>query len=42
MTLNKVLISGLISGLLLVAQAPRREPTPNDTLKSPEVMPIIA
>jgi enterochelin esterase-like enzyme len=39
MTLNKVLISGLISGLLLVAQAPRREPTPNDTLKSPEVMP---
>ena len=39
MTLNKVLISGLISGLLLVAQAPRREPTPNGTLKSPEVMP---
>jgi enterochelin esterase-like enzyme len=39
MTLNKVLISGLLSGLLLVAQPARREPTPNDTLKSPEVMP---
>jgi 1,4-alpha-glucan branching enzyme len=24
---------------LLCAQAPRREPTPNDTLKSPEVLP---
>jgi enterochelin esterase-like enzyme len=33
-----VLISGLVSGVLLMAQAPRREPTPNDTLKSPEVM----
>jgi enterochelin esterase-like enzyme len=39
MTLHKVLISGLVSGVLLMAQAPRREPTPNDTLKSPEVMP---
>jgi enterochelin esterase-like enzyme len=39
MTFHKVLISGLISGVLLMAQAPRREPTPNDTLKSPEVMP---
>ena len=39
MTLNRVLISGLMTGLLLVAQPPRREPTPNDTLKSPEVMP---
>jgi enterochelin esterase-like enzyme len=38
MMLNKVLISGLVSGVLLMAQAPRREPTPNDTLKSPEVM----
>jgi enterochelin esterase-like enzyme len=38
MTLHKVLISGLVSGVLLIAQAPRREPTPNDTLKSPEVM----
>jgi enterochelin esterase-like enzyme len=38
MTLHKVLISGLVSGVLLMAQAPRREPTPNDTLKSPEVM----
>ncbi len=39
MTYQKVLISGLVSGLLLVAQPPRREPTPNDTLKSPEVTP---
>src|ERR1700687_1643893 len=39
MTFHKVLISGLISGVLLMAQAPRREPTPNDTLKSPEVTP---
>src|SRR3954462_5938208 len=39
MTFHKVLVSGVVSGLLLMAQPPRREPTPNDTLKSPEVAP---
>src|SRR3984893_6425632 len=33
-----VLISGFAISSLLCAQAPRREPTPNDTLKSPEVL----
>jgi enterochelin esterase-like enzyme len=34
-----VLIGGFAIGALLCAQAPQREPTPNDTLKSPEVLP---
>ncbi len=40
---RKVILAGLAGGLLfagaLNAQPPRREPTPNDTLKSPEVSP---
>jgi enterochelin esterase-like enzyme len=35
----RTLLAGLAVSLLLQAQAPRREPTPNDTLKSPEVLP---
>jgi enterochelin esterase family protein len=34
-----ILIGGLAVTSPLHAQAPRREPTPNDTLKSPEVLP---
>ena len=36
---NKAILIAACTGVLASAQAPRREPTPNDTLKSPEVMP---
>ena len=46
MTRRRFLLAGMVLGLLFVgsaprsaAQRPRREPTPNDTLVSPEVLP---
>jgi enterochelin esterase-like enzyme len=39
MTLNRILMAGVTAALMLNAQPPRRQPTPNDTLKSPEVLP---
>src|SRR4029450_11110706 len=48
MTRKNLATAGLLLGLVTsltnfsphaAAQAPRREPTPNDTLKSPEVLP---
>src|SRR3954453_22229650 len=36
---NKVILIMACAGAIASAQAPRREPTPNDTLKSPEVLP---
>jgi enterochelin esterase-like enzyme len=39
MRMRRALLTGMAAAALLSAQPPRREPTPNDTLKSPEVLP---
>ncbi len=36
---NKALAIVVWTGVLAIAQVPRRDPTPNGSLKSPEVLP---
>ncbi len=39
MVWNQAVVIVALTGVLASAQSPKREPTPNDTLKSPEVLP---